>query len=216
LSLRYFPIPIKMKKLKLLLVDDHPAFRLGVATALMEEPDFSVIGQASTGAEALHLAKETLPDIVLLDLRLPDMSGVECAAGIRLCSASSRIIILTTFDHDHDLATALREGVSAYLLKDCSLTDICRTIREVANGKTMVSPKLEQRALLELQREPLSPRENEVLQCVVKGFSNKETATNLGISEETVKSHIKTLLRKLGVMDRTQAAIAALRRGLVG
>jgi DNA-binding NarL/FixJ family response regulator len=204
-----------MNMLKLLLVDDHPAFRLGVATALQEEADFQVVGQASTAAEALELAVTLVPDVILLDLRLPDTSGVECAAALRRVAASSRIVILTTFDHDHDLATAIREGVSAYLLKDCSLLDICATIRAVAAGKTRVSKKLEQRALLEMQREPLTDRENDVLTCLVKGHSNKEVAKSLGISEETVKSHIKTLLRKLGVLDRTQAVIAALRRGLV-
>jgi DNA-binding NarL/FixJ family response regulator len=202
--------------IRLLLVDDHPAFRRGVEAVLSEEPDFKVAAQASCTAEALQVIEAQKIDVVLLDLRLPDVGGVECAVEIRKRQPQVRIIILTTYDHDHDIARAMQAGVSGYLLKDCALDELCSAIRKVHSGKYHLPIALEERARRQLKRPALTAREFDLLRSIVAGRSNKEAALELGVGEETVKTHLKAVMRKLEVQDRTQAAVAALKMGLLG
>jgi two-component system, NarL family, response regulator len=202
-------------KIQLMLVDDHPAFRRGVEAVLSEEPDFSVVAQASNAADALRLLQQVEVNVILLDLRLPDVGGVECAVEMRRLKPTARIIILTTYDHDHDILRALQAGVSGYLLKDCALEELCAAIRNTMMTGFYLPEELEKRARRQLMRPSLTPRELDLLRSIVAGRSNKEAALELGVGEETVKSHLKAVLRKLSVHDRTQAAVAALKMGLV-
>lgn len=198
-----------------MLVDDHPAFRKGMAALIESEPGLEVVGQTGDGGEALALYRQKHPDIVLMDLRLPGLGGVEATMAIRKEFPDARIIVLTTFDTDEDIYRAVQSGAKSYLLKDTPEDELAATIRAVHAGEAALPEKMAKRLAERQQRADLSPRETEVLQLLTKGRSNKEIAASLFVSEDTVKAHLKTLFAKLKVQDRTEAAISAIRHGIV-
>jgi len=202
-------------QIRLMLVDDHPAFRKGMAALLVSEPGFKVAAEAGNGLDAVTLFRRHQPDVVLMDLRLPGMSGVEATIAIRKEFPMARIIVLTTFDADEDIYRAIQSGAQSYLLKDTPDDELAATIRAVQAGQTRLPPKLAARLAARQQRPELSSREMDVLQLLVKGRSNKEIGAALFICEDTVKAHFRTLFVKLGVQDRTEAAINAIRHGIV-
>jgi len=202
-------------KLRILIVDDHPTFRMGLAALVNSQPDMVVQAEVDTGEEAIAHYRREPADVVLMDLRLPGIGGVEATLSLLNRHPDAKVVVLTTYDTDEDIYRAIQSGAKSYLLKDMSTAEIIGTIRAVHEGTadlpTIVAERLSER----LQRQALTNREREVLLLLVKGRSNKEIAAALGISDETAKSHLKTLFTKLGVRDRTDAAISAIRHGIV-
>ena len=222
-----------MKEITLLIVDDHPLFRQGVADALALEDGFRVVGQAADGKHALELIRDLEPDIAVLDVNLPEMNGQQITHQVTQEKLRTRILLLTGYDDIEQAIHAAHAGAAAYCSKDIQPQGLISVIREVSNGKFAIAGNVFNRreldAWLESQMEgarrsysepgspfhPLSDREMEVLSCVVRGMSNKEIASLLGISHQTVKNHVTSILRKFGVEDRTQAVVYALKRGWV-
>lgn len=222
-----------MNEITLLIVDDHPLFRQGVADALALEPGLRVVGQAADGRHALEQIRSLRPNIAILDVNLPDMNGQQITHQVCLEKLPTRILLLTGYDDIEQAIHAAHAGAAAYCAKDISPEHLVQIIREVANGKYVMDGNVftrhELEAWLDSQIEgarrsysepgspfhPLSDREMEVLACVVRGMSNKEIANLLGISHQTVKNHVTSILRKFGVEDRTQAVVYALKRGWV-
>ena len=202
-------------KIRLLIVDDHPAFRAGLVALLADQPDMRVVAQGGDGREAVELYRREKPDVVLMDLRLPVLSGVEAILAIRQEHPEARVIVVTTFDSDEDIYRAIQSGAKSYLMKDMSKAEIVGMIRAVHAGKERLPTVIADRLAERRRRPELTLREVEVLQLLVKGRSNKEIASDLSIAEDTVKSHLKTLFTKLGVQDRTAAAINAIQHGIV-
>jgi len=205
----------KKNVIRVMLVDDHPAFRKGLAMLISSEPDLEVVAETGDGNEAIELFRRHTPDITLMDLRLPGMGGVEATIAIRKEFPDARVIVLTTFDMDEDIFRAMDAGAKSYLLKDTSGDELAMTIRAVHGGQEKLSPQLAERLARRQKRPELSQREMEVLQLLIRGRSNKEIASALFITEDTVKAHLKTLFVKLEVQDRTDAAITAIRQGIV-
>jgi two-component system NarL family response regulator len=203
------------EQIRVMLVDDHPAFRTGLAALIENEPDLKVVAEAGNGADALQSYQDRLPDVVLMDLRLPGMGGVETTMAIRKQFPEARVIILTTFDTDEDIYRAIQSGAKSYLLKDTPNVELAATIRAVFKGEQILPPKVANRLARRLQRADISEIEMEVLQQLMKGRSNKEMALSLFVTEDTVKARLKTLFSKLKVHDRTEAAICAIRNGIV-
>ena len=200
--------------IRILIADDHPVLRDGLAGVIEEQGDMAVVGQAGTGPEALALYREHRPDITLMDLRMPGMSGVETITAIRRQFPAARAIILTTYDTDEDIYRGLQAGAKAYLLKDVGRQVLLETIRAVHAGQTPVSSEVGAKLAGRLGYEQLSDRELEVLRLMVRGLCNQEIAGALFIAESTVKFHVNHILSKLNAGDRTQAVITALKRGL--
>lgn len=204
-----------MESIRILIVEDHHVVRQGLAALLKTVPDMTVVAQAADGAEGVRLFREHKPDVTIMDLRLPVLSGVDAITRIRSEFPSARIIVLTTFDGDEDIYRALQAGARGYLLKDMFGEELMEAIRVVHSGRTRIPPAIAERLAERMGGPNLTNRELEVLQAIVAGKSNKEIAFGLGISEATVKTHINNILSKLGVTDRTQATTAALQRGIV-
>ena len=202
-------------RMRILVVDDHFIVRDGFAAMLETEPDMAVAGQARSGEEALELFRRVRPDVTLMDLRMPGMGGVEAIRAIRREFPDSRVIVLTTYDGDEDIYRALEAGAQAYLLKDMLCDEILAAIRAVHAGQRRIPAAVGTRLAERMTGQDLSEREQRVLELVATGKSNKEIAAALEITEATVKGHMTSILGKLGVTDRTQAVITALRRGLV-
>jgi DNA-binding NarL/FixJ family response regulator len=198
-----------------MVVEDHHIVRQGLVALLNTVPDMTVVAEASDGKDALDLFRQHQPDITLMDLRLPNMSGVEAVTEIRKQFASARIIVLTTFDGDEDIYRALQAGARGYLLKGMFGEELMDAIRAVHAGKSRIPAVIAERLALRMGGSPLTTRELDVLKLIVAGKSNKEIGAELAISEATVKTHINSILSKLSVTDRTQAATTALQRGLV-
>ena len=205
----------KASPIRIMLVDDHPAFRKGMAALIDSEPDLQVVAETGDGAQALEVYRQKKPDVVLMDLRLPGMGGVEATIAIRKEFPDARVIVLTTFETDEDIFRAIQSGAKSYLLKDTPDDELSTAIRSVHAGKQILSEKLSRRLAERQQRPELSRREIEVLQLLIKGRSNKEIGSSLFLCEDTVKAHFKTLFSKLKVQDRTEAAISAIRLGIV-
>ena len=201
--------------IRLLVVDDHHVVRQGLVALLKIMPELEVAGEASDGLQAIDLYRKLQPDITLMDLQLPKLGGVDAILKIRAESPAARFIVLTTFDGDEDIYRALQAGAKAYLLKGMTVEELRSTIQAVHNGKTRIAPAIAEKLAERMSGQELTARELEVLECIVRGRANKEIASDLNISEATVKTHINNLLGKLGVTDRTQAATAALQRGIV-
>lgn len=202
-------------KIRLLLVDDHLVVRIGLRSLLEMQPDLTVVAEAASGAAALKEFARHQPDVTLMDLRMPEMDGAETTTAIRALSPEARILVLTTFDTDEDIFRALQAGACGYLLKNTDSEPLLKTIRAVHAG-TYQLPAAVAARLAQRQAAPeLSPRERQVLELIVKGRSNKEIGSALGVAENTVKNHVKVILDKLGVQDRTQAATTAIQRGIV-
>jgi len=201
--------------IRIMIADDHPVVREGFASMLETEPDMAVVGQAHSGEEALELFRRVRPDVTLMDLRMPGMGGLEAIRAIRREFPDSRVIVLTTYDGDEDIYRALEAGAQAYLLKDMLCDEILAAIRAVHAGQRRIPTAVGTRLADRVTGMHLSDREQRVLELVATGKSNKEIAAALEITEATVKGHMTNILGKLGVTDRTQAVITALRRGLV-
>jgi DNA-binding NarL/FixJ family response regulator len=202
-------------QIRILSVDDHPLLREGIAKVIAGQPDMQVVAQASEGCEAIEQFRKSQPDVTLMDLRLPDMSGIDATVAIRAEFPEARIIILTTFELDTEIKRALAAGARAYILKTMPPKELMETIRQVHAGKKRIPPEVVTLLAEHLSDEALTGREIEVLQLIVEGNRNRDIAQHLFISEETVKAHVKHSMEKLGANDRTQAVTIAARRGII-
>jgi DNA-binding NarL/FixJ family response regulator len=202
-------------KATVLLVDDHALLRTGVANIINQEPDLRVVAEAANGVEAVAAYERHNPDVTLLDLRMPEMEGVEAVRLIRARDPAAKVVVLTTYDTDDEISRALKAGAKAYVLKDISADDLIRCIREVLAGRTYLAPAAAAKLADGVTHVQLSPRELATLRLMADGKANKEIATVLGISGRTVKTHLGHLFAKLGVTSRTEAVKVATRRGLV-
>jgi DNA-binding NarL/FixJ family response regulator len=215
--------------IRVLLVDDQALFREGLETLLSVHKDIQVVGQASNGQEALEAAAKVHPDVVLMDVRMPILDGVQATRRLKRALPECRVIVLTTFDDDEYVFDALRAGAVGYLLKDVASARLVEAIRGTARGESILEPSVAAKVIAEFTRvssmvpaaqmeqlvEPLSERELEILAWIARGYSNKEIASQLFIAEGTVKNHVTHILGKLGVRDRTQAALKARELGLL-
>ncbi len=206
------------ENIRLLIADDHPVVRAGLRGMLSAEPDFEVVGEATNGAEAVALTGELRPDIVLMDLRMPEMDGVTAISQIKEEYPETQVLVLTTYESDADILRAIETGATGYLLKDAPREELFGAIRTAAQGKSPLAPNVATRLMQRmrnLDEEALSAREIEVLELVASGTSNKEIAKRLWVSETTVKSHMLHIFDKLDVTDRTAAVTEALKRGII-
>jgi len=204
-----------MSEVRVLLVDDHAIVRTGLRTMIDNEPGLRVVAEASNGEEGLKAYQQHRPEIVLMDLRMPGMGGVECTRAICQHHPDALVVVLTTYDGDEHIYQALRAGARAYLLKETSAEHFFEVLRSVHSGDYHLPPAIAERLAHRLPGGELSGREVEVLRLVARGDINKEIAASLGISESTVKNHLNNILGKLNVRDRTEAVTTALRRGYI-
>ena len=200
---------------RVLIVDDHPVVRFGLAAIIRLQPDMEVIAEAGSGEEACRICLEETPDVVLMDLRLPGLSGVEAIRTIHKTTPGVRFIVLTTYDGDEDIRRALDAGAQAYQLKAMSHLDVTAAIRTVHSGARVIPQSISRTIAERPPQSRLSPREIEVLELIANGCSNKEIGRALGITEATVKWHVNLILNRLDVADRTAAIVAALQRGII-
>lgn len=200
--------------IRVLIADDHPIVRTGLAMMIKYESGMEMVAQASNGAQAVQLFRLLLPDVTLMDLRMPEMNGVDAIISIRQEFPDARVIVLTTYDGDEDIYRGLQAGARGYLLKDAPIDELLSAIRKVYAGQKYIPPEVGEKLAERLSGPQLSDREQEVLCLVASGKTNQEIATALGITEGTVKFHVNNLLSKLKVSDRTKAAILALKRGI--
>ena len=216
--------------IRTIIVDDHALFRRGLEMVLEEEPDIELVGQASDGAEAVEKAAESLPDVVLMDIRMPRSSGIEACRAMKEAAPSAKIIILTISDEEEDLFEAIRAGASGYLLKDIPLDEVAEAVRSVHGGQSLINPSMAGKLLTEFatlarrdgearaQEVPapkLTEREMEVLKLVARGMNNRDIAKELFISENTVKNHVRNILEKLQIHSRMEAVMVAVREKLI-
>jgi DNA-binding NarL/FixJ family response regulator len=201
--------------IRVLCVDDHPLVRKGIASILANEADMELVGEANNGREAVQMFKQFKPDVVLMDLRMPDLDGTSATRLIRQEVPEAKIIALTSYDGDQDIYRALEAGVRGYILKEMVHTEVVRAIRTVHSGKRLMPQEVAERLSEYFPQVALTPREVEVLGLVAKGMANKEIATKLGTASGTIKMHIQNILAKLGASDRTHAVTIAMERGIL-
>jgi DNA-binding NarL/FixJ family response regulator len=204
--------------IRLLIVDDHPVVRDGLSSMFASAPGFEVLGEAADGAEAVRLAQELRPDVILMDLRMPGMGGLTAITELTRLGVTARVLVLTTYDTDTHVLPAIEAGATGYLLKDSPREDLLRGARAAAKGESVLSPSVAVRLMNRVRTPPpqlLSGRELEVLELVAAGNTNREAATRLFITEATVKSHLLNIYAKLGVGDRAAAVSEAFNRGLL-
>jgi DNA-binding NarL/FixJ family response regulator len=216
--------------IRTMIVDDHALFRRGLEMVLEDEPDIELVGQASDGAEAVERAAEALPDIVLMDIRMPRSNGIEACRAMKAAAPSTKIIILTISDEEADLFEAIRAGASGYLLKDIPLDEVADTVRAVHGGQSLINPSMAAKLLTEfatlakrdnderteeLPAPRLTEREMQVLKLVARGMNNRDIAKELFISENTVKNHVRNILEKLQIHSRMEAVMVAVREKLI-
>jgi DNA-binding NarL/FixJ family response regulator len=204
-----------VKPIRVALAEDHPVTLLGLRAMVRSAPSLELVAEAKSGPEALSACRRLAPDVLLLDLALPGIDGLEVLTELQAVESPTRVIVLTSSLASEDVYRALRSGARAYLTKDVAPEALVRAIEEVVAGRRVVPPEIADRLAERLPASDLSPREKEVLAGIVDGLSNREIGERLGIGEGTVRTHVAHLLEKLGVADRTQAAVAAVRRGLV-
>jgi NarL family two-component system response regulator LiaR len=210
--------------ISVLLVDDHSVVRQGVRAFLVTQPDLTVVGEAGSGEEAIQLAAQHVPDVILMDLIMPNMDGVEATRRVKQVSPRSQVVVLTSYHEDEHIFPALKAGALSYILKDVSAEELGAAVRKAAAGEAVLHPRVAARVIKELQGRrgetvnpftELSERELEVLKLIADGMSNAEIAAKLVLSEKTVKGHVSNILSKLQLADRTQAAVYAWRQGVV-
>jgi DNA-binding NarL/FixJ family response regulator len=212
-----------LDSIKILIVDDHPVVREGIGSMLRREHDFQIVGEATNGLEAVEKARELVPDVILMDLRMPELDGVEAIIRIKAENANIKFIILTTFSDDEYIFKGIAAGARAYMLKDAPRDELFKAIRAVSRGESMIQPIVASRVLDKLAElsnkntgaESLSEREIDVLRLMAKGDSNSNIAENLSITQSTVKTHITSIFQKLNVTTRTEAVTTALKRGII-
>ena len=212
------------ESISVLLVDDHAMVRSGVKAFLVTQPDLSVVGEADSGEEAIKLAAQFIPDVILMDLIMPHMDGVEATRRVKQVSPRSQIVVLTSYHEDEHIFPALKAGALSYILKDVSAEELAAAVRKAAVGEAVLHSRVAARVIKELQGmrgdkvnpfTELSERELEVLKLIADGMSNAEMAAKLVLSEKTIKAHVSNILSKLHLVDRTQAAVYAWREGVV-
>jgi NarL family two-component system response regulator LiaR len=215
---------VEKEQITIAIADDHALVRQGIRTFLEAYPDFAIVGEADSGEALVHLVAEHVPDIVLMDLAMEGMGGIEATRQVRRISPCTQVIVLTSFDEDRYIFPVLRAGALSYLLKDVSPAELAETIRKAARGESVLHPRVAARVVQEMQQTPrdvphlfteLTARELEVLRLIAAGLSNAAIAEKLVISEKTVKVHVSNILSKLHMLDRTQAAVFAWQQGLV-
>ncbi len=217
-----------MNKIRVLLVDDHPIVREGLRSLLEAQEGIEVVAEATDGREGMHRALDMLPDIVLMDIRMPEMDGVEATRQIKVRAPDVKVIVLTSYDDDQQVFEAIRAGASGYVLKDVHPDKLLTAIQAVADGYSLMSPPIARKVQAEFQRVTrpsggaageevisLTPRESEVLGLIARGHNNREIATALSISEKTVKTHVSNIFAKLQITDRSQAVLYAARKGMI-
>lgn len=204
-----------MDKIKVMIVDDHAILRMGLASLLNAKKDIEVIGEASSGAAALRKAPKLRPDVIVMDLMMPEMDGAETTRRLKALMPESRILILTTFGTADGIAHALEAGALGAVLKNVEFTDLANDIRKIAAGETVVDEEIQRILKTDPAIDPLSPRQQEILQSIVQGLSNVDIATQLGISLDMVKEHTQKLFQKIGAANRTEAVAIALRKQLL-
>ena len=224
------PEALQAEPIRAMIVDDHALFRRGLEMVLEEEPDIELVGQASDGAEAVEKAAESLPDVVLMDIRMPRSSGIEACRAMKEAAPSAKIVILTISDEEEDLFEAIRAGASGYLLKDIPLDEVAGAVRAVHGGQSLINPSMAGKLLTEFatlarrddeeraQEVPaprLTEREMQVLKLVARGMNNRDIAKELFISENTVKNHVRNILEKLQIHSRMEAVMVAVREKLI-
>ena len=205
----------KENAIRLLIADDHCVMREGLAALIELQPDMTVVGEARNGREAIELFRAQQPDVMLMDLRMPEMDGVEATTAISEEFPAAHILVLTTYDGDEDIYRGLHAGAKGYLLKDAGREELLEAIRAVNAGKTRIPPDVAAKLVIRMRGPELSARERQVLHLMALGKSNQQIGAALFITEATVKTHVNNILNKLEVSDRTQAVTTALRRGLV-
>jgi DNA-binding NarL/FixJ family response regulator len=207
--------------IRLVIVDDHPVVRSGLRGMFAGEAEFAVVGEAADGDEAVTVVEACRPDVVLMDLRMPRVDGVNAIGRLHECGNAARVLVLTTYDTDTDVLPAIRAGATGYLLKDSRREDLFHAVRSAARGEAVLAPSVATRLMSRVRNpepagQPLSQREREVLGLIARGATNREAAATLFVSEATVKTHLLHLYAKLGVNDRAAAVAVAFRRGLLG
>jgi two-component system NarL family response regulator len=221
-------VPVSDEPIRVLIVDDHALFRRGLVMVLEQEKDIELVGEAGDGAEAVNIAQDTMPDVVLMDVRMPRRGGIEATSQIKAIAPHTKILMLTISDEEADLYDAIKAGASGYLLKEISIDEVADAIRQVNAGQSMISPSMASKLLTEFatmvkktDEKPaaaqprLTEREMEVLRLVAKGRNNRDIAKELFISENTVKNHIRNILEKLHLHSRMQAVVYAVREKLL-
>jgi len=206
---------MEQPRIRILIVDDHALLRAGLTASLGAEPDMEIVAAASNGQEAVELFRQHQPDIIVMDLKMPVMGGVEAIRAIRGQSPAARVVVLSTYEGDDDIYRALQAGAASYLLKDTLAEDLVRVIREIFAGGRPLPPPVAQRLADRMLQPELTARELDVLRLIARGMRNKEIAARLGIGDETTQGHVKNILAKLGLHDRTEAVAVAVRRGIV-
>ena len=206
------------RSIRLLIVDDHPVVRDGLSGIFAGDPDFAVIGQAANGVEAVRQAEELQADVVLMDLRMPEMGGVDAIKQLRKRTPSVHVIVLTTYDTDNDVLSAIEAGATGYLLKDAPREELIRAVRAAHRGESVLSPSVAGQLMGRARRpatDAISPRELEVIKLIADGANNREAAAKLFVSEATIKTHLMHIFEKLGVRDRAAAVSEAYKRHLI-
>jgi two-component system, NarL family, response regulator len=203
------------KRIRVLIVDDHPVVRAGLSSMLATQPGIDVVGSASSGEEALEMVRRDMPDLLLLDLRMPGMSGIDTLLALKAMKATARVIILTSFEMDENIYRAVQAGALGYLLKDTSQSQMLEAIATVHSGKRYIPSQIAARLAERMMRSNLTAREVEILEMLAKGLTNKQIGTALSISDNTVRNHVNSIMEKMEVSDRTEAVAVAIQQGIL-
>jgi two-component system, NarL family, response regulator len=201
--------------IRIIIIDDHPVVRAGLTSMLGTQSQLQVVGTASSGEEALEIVRRDSPDVLLLDLRMPNMNGIETLLALKKAGSNAAVIILTSYETDEDIYRAVQAGAQGYLLKDTSLREMVEAIRSVHSGKRYIPRPIAARLAERMMRTNLTLREIEILKMLAKGPTNKQIGHALGISDNTVRNHVNSIIEKLEVSDRTEAATTAIQRGII-